>query len=139
MPAEDRSLLVGSLLLLTGVRLGLWLLPFPWMRRLLKRSNRDEIQSSPLDPHTIDRISRAVVVASRYVPKATCLTQALAARILLCRRGQPALLRIGVMRSNNGEFLAHAWIECNGHVVIGGAGVMIEDYKSLPPLAEDIL
>jgi hypothetical protein len=62
----------------------------------------------------------AVTVASRYVPAATCLTQALATQILLSRRGHPTSLRIGVGRSEAGEFQAHAWVECQGRVVIGG-------------------
>lgn len=139
LPAPDRSLLIYSALLLAGVRLGLWLLPFRSMRRLLVKLNRDRHDSQAVEPATIDRVSWAVTVASRYIPKATCLTQALATKVLLCHRGQPAVLRIGVMRSNRGEFLAHAWIESNGKVVIGGPDEMIKRYKLLPLLGEEML
>jgi Transglutaminase-like superfamily len=139
LPPTDRSLLIYSALLLAGVRLGLWLLPFRSLHRLLVKFNRDRHDSQGVEPATIDRVSWAVTVASRYIPSATCLTQALATKVLLCRRGQASVLRIGVTRSTGGEFLAHAWIECNGNVVIGGPDEMIERYKSLPPLGEDLL
>ena len=56
---------------------------------------------------------------SRYVPAATCLTQALATRVLLSRLGQPAHLRIGVAKSKKGQLQAHAWVESQGKIIIG--------------------
>ena len=69
-----------------------------------------------------DRVVWAVVVASRYVPMSTCLTQALAAQVLLARRGFPAHLHIGVAKKGaEARFEAHAWVESQGKVVIGGS------------------
>jgi hypothetical protein len=132
LPATDRSLLIGSALLLAAVRLGLWLLPFKWLRGLLVRLNAGSHDTRAVEPATIDRVAWAVNNASRYIPKATCLTQALATKVLLSRRGQPAVLRIGVRRGARGELLAHAWIESNGRVVIGGPDATLKDYKPLP-------
>jgi hypothetical protein len=67
----------------------------------------------------IDKIIWAVALASRYVPAATCLTQALAGQVLLNQHCAPTVLRIGVMKDQRGEFQAHAWIESQGRVVIG--------------------
>src|SRR6266540_2459767 len=50
----------------------------------------------------------------------TCLTQALVAHVMLSRRGHPSNLRIGVKRDVHGTFTAHAWLERDGHVLIGG-------------------
>jgi hypothetical protein len=58
-----------------------------------------------------------VRLSSRYVPKATCLTRAIAAQILLNRAGLPNELHIGVARG--AAFDAHAWIECEGQVLVG--------------------
>jgi hypothetical protein len=52
----------------------------------------------------------------------TCLNQALAAQMLLAQRGYPALLHIGVAKGKEGQFQAHAWVESEGKVVIGGSG-----------------
>lgn len=115
----ERRLLVKAFLLVAAVRLGLWLLPFSTQRRILSRL--DQVHPRPsrvaVSP---DRIAWAVVVASRYVPRATCLTQALATQLLLKKAGVLALLRIGVAKDAKGVFQAHAWVENRGKVLIGG-------------------
>ena len=74
-------------------------------------------------------VARAVRRVSRVVPGATCLTQALAARLLLSRYGYPAHLQIGVVRTPEGELRAHAWLESEGRVVLGAAE--LEGYTPL--------
>jgi len=60
-------------------------------------------------------------VAGRHLPGAgTCLTQALAAHVLLRRQGYPTLLHIGVLRGEEGRLEAHAWLKSGDKVVIGG-------------------
>ncbi len=139
LPYADRRLLVKSILLVGAVRLGLWLLPFQILRRYLVRFSRASSKSQPVDPVLVDRVAWAVAVSSRFIPRASCLTQALATKALLSRRSQPAVLRIGVIRNESGEFLAHAWVESNGKVVIGGTNPMPIGYVSLPLVGEEIL
>jgi hypothetical protein len=68
---------------------------------------------------TPEALARAVSAVARRIPGATCLTQALALDLLLRRRGVVARLVVGV--SNRGErFGAHAWLEYEGRVLIGG-------------------
>lgn len=68
-----------------------------------------------------DRILWAVsAVNRRLFPVRPCLTQALAARYLLSRRGVPSTLRIGVTRGEEQALKAHAWLEQKGEVLIGG-------------------
>jgi hypothetical protein len=75
----------------------------------------------------------AVETAARHMPLAnTCLTQALAAQVLLARRGYPALLRIGVVKGDKDNLQAHAWVESEGEVVIGG--YELERYAHLATL-----
>ena len=92
----------------------------------------------PAKPNNFDRrrlisIAGNVALASRYVPRATCLTQALATLILLDLYRYPVTLRIGVARNNVGEFEAHAWIESDGSVVIGGSKTDLYKRYSLLP------
>jgi hypothetical protein len=61
----------------------------------------------------------AVTLASRYIPRATCLTQAFTAQILLNRAGLENRLCVGVARVPS--FGAHAWVERAGTVLVGGA------------------
>jgi hypothetical protein len=61
----------------------------------------------------------------------TCLPLALAAQIQLNLHGYPAHTRLGVQKKMNGDIKAHAWVECNGKVVIGGPEQEIEEYAIL--------
>jgi Transglutaminase-like superfamily len=118
LPSADRNLLVKSALLLGAVRLGLWLLPFQTLRRLL--ASRTYGTTTLPEETSVTKVTWAVTVAGRYVPVATCLTQALAVQVLLGQQGLAATLRIGVARGEAGQFQAHAWVEYQGRVVIGG-------------------
>jgi hypothetical protein len=120
-PAADRHLLITAMVLVGTVRVGLWLLPFRVMRHLLARlaQKNSELQRGALV--SIGRVVWAVTVASRYVPAATCLTQALATQVLLCRRGFAAKVHIGVAWGEMKEFRAHAWVEYQGRVLVGGS------------------
>ncbi len=134
LPAAQHALLMKAAVLLWGVRLGLWLLPFRTLQRLLAwwigpspGNAREAAHLShfptcqPADLPTIDGIVWAVTVASRYVPKATCFTQALAVHALLQRGGHPTQIHIGVAKSDESQVEAHAWVECQGRVVVGGS------------------
>jgi Transglutaminase-like superfamily len=104
------------------VRLSLLFLPFQlWGRAagwLLRR------RPSAISSHAaLQDVVWAVSRVSRAIPGATCLTQALAAQLLLSRRGLPSRLRIGVARGSGPALRAHAWLESDGVIVIGGSGV----------------
>jgi hypothetical protein len=45
--------------------------------------------------------------------------RALAAQIMLGHAGVASSLHIGVTKGEKGEFEAHAWLECQGKVVVG--------------------
>ena len=129
--SADRGLLLKTMLLVWIVRLGLWLLPFHVVRQLLAKLavRPSSSQNGGLD--LVDRDIWAVTVACRYVPLATCLTQALVTKVLLSRHGHHATVRIGVARSDGGKLQAHAWVENNGRVVIGGSEVSLKHYIPL--------
>jgi len=77
--------------------------------------------SSPSDEEE-ERILWATEVACRrLLPERPCLTQALTARVLLARRGaRVPELEIGVKRQSDGTLEAHAWLERDQEVLIGG-------------------
>jgi hypothetical protein len=68
---------------------------------------------------SVEEIVLSVEQASQFVLAATCLTKALAAKMLLSRCGYSSTLRIGVYSCNG--FAAHAWIERNGRIILGGS------------------
>jgi transglutaminase superfamily protein len=131
LSGADRRLLVTAGLLLAGIRLGLALLPYRTLRGLLDGAAGMTLRPRPTpEPDAVERIARAVTGASRAVPGAACLTQALAAQMLLERRGLPARVRVGVTRADGGQLLAHAWVESDGRIVLGG-----RDLSGYTPLA----
>lgn len=134
LPAAERSLFVQAGLLVLAVRLGLWLLPFRTVlrcvRQLLPANGTVDMVA---DPTITNRVARAVAVTSRHIPAASCLTQALATQVLLRRRRQPAVLQIGVARNPAGRFMAHAWIESQGRIVIGNLP-NLNEFTPLPAL-----
>jgi Transglutaminase-like superfamily len=117
------SLLFQAALVVAAVRLGLWMLPFRRLRAGMARLATAPPLLRPGEGASTDEIARAVARASRYVPRASCLTQALATQALLRWRGIPAHLHIGVAKAAEGRLEAHAWVESQGRIVIGGSAL----------------
>ncbi len=122
LPYQQKKLLSQSLFLLCVIRLSLWVFSF---RRLngwllyLDSFDSTSVDNKSVDWVVIKNVTRAVRSGSRYVPSATCLTQALATRTLLKLRGQNPQLKIGVDTDKDNKFMAHAWIEVDGRIIIG--------------------
>lgn len=110
-------LLLQSFAAVATVRLKFLLGSQSWLQPPLKRQS-----PTGASPHTPGEIAWAVTLISSYVPKATCLVQALAAESLLARAGYPSKLHLGVARAeprSRRTLDAHAWLECGGQVLLG--------------------
>lgn len=112
---EDKYILIKSLLLIWIIRIMLWILPFSVIQKIVSRFTviSGESHSVPMG-----KLTWAVAVMSRYVPKATCLTRALTAQILLAGQNYPSNIKIGVCKTE-GNFEAHAWLEADDKIVLG--------------------
>jgi hypothetical protein len=132
LPARKRALLIKAAFLLGSVRIGLKALPFQKMRSLVDRVS--ETSKSAEEASSAEDIVWAVDVVGRRMP-GSCLTQALAAQVLLGRRGLPTRLHIGAVREDEGGFLAHAWLESDGEILIGGHE--LERYTPLVSLGRE--
>ena len=95
------------------------LLVVPW-RRLAAAFDAAPVRGAP----DMERARAAVwavgAISRRALRDRPCLTQAPAARHLLRRCGVETTLEIGATRGSDGAVLAHAWLERDGQVVIGG-------------------
>lgn len=109
------TLLLEAWLLIVRIRVALWLLPW---RYVMTRIAAPAV--APSTRFTVNRIERAIRIASRVVPRATCLTQSLALRHLLSTSGHSSIVLIGVT-NDHGRFSAHAWVECGGATLLGSA------------------
>ena len=127
LSAADWRLLARAFALTLGVRVSLWVVPFRHLRRVLATRRRAPGPGAP----SVDRIAWAVSASARRIPDATCLTQALVAEMLLHRAGHESVLHLGVARPVDRAGLdAHAWVESEGEVVVGGGE--LERYTRLP-------
>jgi hypothetical protein len=125
-----RHLLIEAVASLTIVWVGLRLLPFLKLQRLLdgwvalpivRRDGRGI-------PELIESVNWAITVVAARFSAATCLVQALAAAAMLRRRGLACRLRLGVRTRGEGgaRIEAHAWVECDGRVAIGNVAHLSE-------------
>jgi hypothetical protein len=131
LPSADQRLLVKTALLLIAIIVGLRVLPFRVLQRFIVRVTVVPKVADITDNHSVDRVVWAVKTTSRYVPRASCLVQAMVSKILLARRGHLTQLCIGVTRDEKRTFQAHAWLEHEGAVIFGESDI---DYTPLPPL-----
>jgi hypothetical protein len=149
LPPGEKGLALRAAATVVLVRATLTAVPFRyWRGQVLgdagggdAADGRDPTEAAAADDFAAARreteqVVRAVARASRFVPGATCLTQAIATRRLLARRGIRSALRIGVARdAAGGAVRAHAGGERNGEVVIGGdgdAGTSLGEFTPLP-------
>jgi hypothetical protein len=113
LKSADKRLILKTFFLNYYMRLILWTFPFQKVHKIACKMGikhkKDHIE--------ISRLMWAVNATSHYVFKSTCLTKAITSQILLDQYGYVSILRIGVI--NESEFEAHAWVECEGDVVMG--------------------
>lgn len=131
LSTADKKLAIESLFWITLVRLMLWLFPFSFVKKSVynlgsKFSRKDQVPDHRI---TITKIKYMIIGVSKYVPRSTCLVQALAGYILFLRYGYTTMIKIGVL-NEDGIFEAHAWLEHCGNVVLG------ESEKNYVPLVE---
>ena len=133
LDGASRKLLLRAATRLSLTILTLILLPSRSARRwALAKASLPPGRGSRVDRP--ERIAWAVSAAGRRLPGSTCLAEAITACWLLRTQGTAADLCIGV--ATEPLFKAHAWVECEGKAVIGGADSN-ENYRSLPPLPID--
>ncbi len=115
------------------VRLCLVFLPFPQVRALV-----DRWASAPggaPDASFARAVRRAVDRAARSIAGSACLSQALAAEVMLRRAGKPARVSIGVAQDGR-PLDAHAWVESAGVLVTGDSSDLAK-YRTLAVFGTD--
>ncbi|NBB85936.1 MAG: lasso peptide biosynthesis B2 protein [Bacteroidetes bacterium] len=112
--------LVQAVVFILVVRLGLRIFPFQRLIGWLRRGAKTFRSRQAADEAYKRRVTWAASAAARrLLPNRPCLTQALVVQFLLMRRHCPAQLQIGVTKED-GALAAHAWVELDGRVLIGG-------------------
>jgi hypothetical protein len=139
----DRGLILEASALLFITRFGLHLWRFSTLRRLLDRAAPSPIERSTggsPEPGAAERIRWAIDAAARHLPgQTTCLASALAADVMLRRRGVESTFHLGVATDRRaGEPVrAHAWVESSGTTVTGDLGSP-SPYEELKPVGRPV-
>ncbi len=120
LPAADRRLLVRALLTLARVRANLALTPLLGLPGALDRFiSRSAHAPVTLHDRSIPEPVKIAWAAASRILRGECLPRACAAHRMLRHYGYPAELKVGAGRDAQGGFIAHAWVESEGRVVIG--------------------
>ncbi len=117
-----RWLHVEAALSLVVARL-VYVVPFKWLTQLLGtvapspllaalRDDRERLQAL--------RVSRATTAVADFFPwESSCLVRAVAACVMLRRRGLPGVLHCGVRLDAHAPLTAHAWVTCADMAIVG--------------------
>jgi hypothetical protein len=123
-----RALLFEAVPRLLAARLALIFIPFPRLAGRIgtfvppTEARAREMANTPSPDQTriAEDIGWAVTRAARYVPfRAVCLPQAMAARVMLKRRGVASVIHFGAAKGQEKPFDAHAWLDAAGVEVTG--------------------
>ena len=121
---RQRLVLLEAAYYLIAARVAIRLLPFRWIVPRLGRVEETPIerQLSPKEHQQAQGIGWAIAALARHFPlDAKCLTQAVAGKWMLQRRGLPSTLYLGIDRGRDeAKWLeAHAWLRCGADFVTG--------------------
>jgi len=119
LSSAEKRLLIRVWILIGTIRLGLEFLSFSTLKEIF--INIKSLFAFSIDEFSEEQLTWAITVASRYIPRTTCLAQALALQLLLQQAGHQACLHIGVEEAERGSLKAHAWVESQGRILIGGS------------------
>ncbi|KUP93524.1 lasso peptide biosynthesis B2 protein [Tritonibacter horizontis] len=113
------------------VRIALYLAKFTQIRRWLV-TPADGSRDNAARAHVV---ARTVSRAARYVPKATCMTQALTGQAILSWFGVPTDLIIGAASAATPDVAEatdfHAWLIWQETVILGGEELTRRDFSAL--------
>jgi hypothetical protein len=123
-----RALLAEAVAYLLTARLALIFIPFPRLARRLgnfvapadAHASQMQTETTLEQARLAEDVGWAVTRAARYVPfKAVCLPQAMAARVMLKRRGVKSVMHFGAAKGQDKPLDAHAWLDAAGVEVTG--------------------
>ncbi|MCW5960595.1 MAG: lasso peptide biosynthesis B2 protein [Pyrinomonadaceae bacterium] len=119
LPKAEKTLSFKAFLIVGLVRTGLWLAPSRLVHKLIAALGNPNNELIYPKPDEIAAIVRWVRIAGKRIPRASCLTQAIAVLILFRLRRRFADLKFGVAKTGPADLEAHAWLEVNGKVILG--------------------
>lgn len=126
LSASDWVLVTKAWMWFAAIEIGLSCVPIQNLLRLiqgqakLRTSTREQEERRKPQRPTPERVAYCVGLAARmHVLDSTCLKKAVVLYALLTRQGFDPQLLIGAAKATKGQLDAHAWLECQGKVLMG--------------------
>jgi len=137
LPLAKKRLIIEATGLILVTRLGLYLTSVHKLQSFYQRFNNVENTPYPGNNPVKSEITWAVnSIGQKIFKDDTCLVIAIAGQALLNYHGIPARLQLGCLLAEDKSIFAHAWVECEGEVVIGGTEREISKYTLLTDIKE---
>jgi hypothetical protein len=135
LTSAEQVLLVRTTVAVGLIRVLLWWVPFRSIPGLMRTRPFSMLSFRGASGFSDDRLVWAVRAAARLIPAATCLTQSLALQALLGDE-RTVNVQIGVAKDGRYGFIAHAWVEYGGTVLLSSFSdvVRFERLVVLPPV-----
>jgi hypothetical protein len=127
IPFDEKRLVLEALVRLVWARIEMSI-SAPSLILARRTGNGDERHAPRVIGLSIER-------AAKLIPGTTCLPKALAVAGMLRSRGYDCELRLG-LKKEAGRVAAHAWVEVDGEVILGGS-CNISDFKKLPTISRE--
>lgn len=134
---SQKYLLLKAAVLVGGIRVGLAVFSYSKVKHLLDRTGSGPHRPTKPPSYLDDVVWAVRAIARRTLGDKPCLIQALAAQWLLRRTGYATTLRIGVTKKSDHELRAHAWLEYDGDIIIGGCSSPLK-YTSLRSMSDAV-
>lgn len=130
LSGEEQHFIIRAMLILWLVRVGLWVFPFRRVLAVTENHLPPSLSWRTTPAGSADHCARWIPSAARLIPKASCLTQAIAARWLLQSAGLQCELQLGVGR-RLGKFSAHAVLIHERRIVVGGRPLADQNFERI--------
>lgn len=130
---RDARLLLVALVAVARVRADLWLHRHTALRRQIAAIAARHPAAPTPDRGALAEVAWSVAASARWVPGATCLTQATAGQLLLARRGIGSRVRISLPSAGEG-FRPHAWLIADDTILLGGSSLDHAAHRTLHEL-----
>jgi hypothetical protein len=117
--AQTFALLGVATLLRLSVAAAVRFLPYKVWQPLLLAAMSDGRPAAQGDPELVERVLSAVAKTEELLPAGRCLERALTAWLLL-RRQIACKVQFGASLDKAGKPFAHAWLEADGVILLGG-------------------
>ena len=129
LPAPDRTLVLQALVAVVNSSIVVHLFPSSYVTSSLRRKQWT-LGTSPR--YSVEQIVWSVAAVSNRVPGSSCLVRAIALSRLMFANGHECRIDIGVKKSPEGKLAAHAWVQHEGQVILGGEAEEFKVIASFP-------